>query len=177
MNAPDDQVRGAYAAPAEPEPGAISGPPAPGSAGVVIRLDAVAAREARLPALGWIPAAVARRVAFASATTTLGAAGGISLGLALVEGRLVTLVGCGPIGPRAPLVLCARPDADIFALAVESIVASGRFDDAGDGDIIAAGERVAELDLTAISVRLEAAFWIADATPARASLMPRSRKP
>lgn len=175
-HAPETQP-GAYVAPADPEPGAISGPPAPGSAGVVIRFDAAAAREAGVPAVAWVPAATARRVAFASATTTLGQAGGISLGLALVEGRLLTLVGFGPIGPRAPVVLCARPEADVFALAVATIVASGRFDDADDGGIVVGDERVAELDLGAITVRLEAAFWIADGADSRASSIPRSRKP
>lgn len=165
-----------YAAPAEPAPGAISGPPVPGSAGVVVRLDGDAAREAGVPAIAWIPAEIARRVAFASTTTTLGSTRGISLGLALVEGRLLTLVGFGAVGPRPPVVLCARPDADVYALAVATIVASGRFDDADDGGVVAAGEHVAELDLSAITVRLEAAFWIADAMPERASLIPRSRK-
>ncbi len=160
---------------APPDPS--SGPPVPVSAGIVVRLDPAAARAAGVPAIAWIAAEIARRVAFASSTTTLAAASGIALGLALVEGRLLTLVGFGPVGPRAPIVLCARSDAEVFALAVTRIEASGRFDDAGDGRIHFAGERVDELDLAAITTRLEAAFWIADGAPERVSMVPRSRKP
>lgn len=166
-----------YTRPPEPEPGAISGPPAPGSACIVVRFDAASAQEAGLPALAWIPATTARRVAFASATTTLGASGGVSLGLAHVEGRLLTLVAIGKTGPRAPVVLCARPEADVVALAVDRIVASGRFDDADAGTVIVGDERAFALDVVALTARLEAAFWIADATPERSSLVPRSRRP
>lgn len=161
------------------ESAAAESAPAPeGSAGVVVRFDAEAARVARFPRTAWIPASIARRVAFAATTTTLGVAGGITLGLALVEGRLLTLVGFGPIGPRPAVVLCTRGETDGFAFAVEEVVASGLFDDARGEDVIAlAGEPIDRLDLDAVIARLEAAFWIADATPERLSLVPRSRKP
>lgn len=183
-----------YAREPEPEPGAISGPPAPGSAGIIVRFDEQAARAAQVPRLAWIPATIARRVAFASATTTLGTSGGISLGLAHVEGRLLTMLAFGETGPHAPVVICARPEADMVALAVSQIVASGRFDDAdpgpavpaaadgsvergGERGVIIGDERAARLDVDAITSRLESALWIADATPERTSLVPRSRRP
>jgi hypothetical protein len=171
-----DGGRQRFTRPPEPEPGAISGPPAPGSAGLVVRFDEDAARAAGVPALAWIPATTARRVAHASSTTTLGESNGISLGLAHVEGRLLTLVAFGKTEPHAPVVLCARPEADLLAVAVTQIVASGRFDDADDGAVMVSGERAAALDVVAITSRLEAAFWIADATPERASIVPRSKR-
>jgi len=159
----------------EPPPSDAAGRTAPC---VVVRLDARAADVAGLPDLGWIPAETARRVAFASSTATLAEDGGIALGLALVEGRLVTLVGLGGVGPRAPIVLCARPDGDLIALAVDTIVSSGRFDLGAEGETVQLGDEIAtRIDVDALVQRLEAAFWIADAVPERLSIVPRSRTP
>lgn len=148
-----------------------SEPPAPGSAGLIVRLREAGPRGPS--AATWIPATVAQRVALASATTLLGVSGGVALGLALSEGRLLTLIAFGRVAPRAPIVICARPDGDVFALAVAAIVASGRFDDVGeDGAVSAFGETAAAIDLPAILGSLEAAFWIAEPASDRLSLVP-----
>jgi len=161
----------------KPAPDHVSEPPAPGSAGVIVRIDARTAEAAGVPETAWLPATIVRRVALASSTTTLGTSSGISLGLALVEGRLLTLVGFGVTGPRAPVVLCTQGEGDMLALAVETIVASGRFDDVGDEGAVRFIDKIVwPLDLASVMARLEAAFWIEDATPPRLSLLPRSRQ-
>jgi hypothetical protein len=158
---------------------APSGAPLARVGGIVVRFDAQAAEAAGLPGLAWIPAALARRVGAASATITLGSTAGISLGLALVEGRLTTLVGLGTVAARPSVVVVSRPDGEPWALAVSELVQSGRLDVA-DGEehaILLEGAKVARLDVDAMTTRLEAAFWIADPAPERLSLIPRSRRP
>jgi hypothetical protein len=144
--------------------------------GVVVRFDAVAADGVGLAALAFLPAEVARRVALASGAIALGGAPPLALGLALVEGRLLTLVAVGAVEARGPIVICERPEGGAFALGVQGIVGTGVFD-GGDEGVHVDGGFAPLLDVVELLQRIEAAVWVTRAPRSPSSLPPPSPPP
>lgn len=144
--------------------------------GVVVAFDAPAADAVGLAALAFLPAQVARRVALASGAIALGGAPPLALGLALVEGRLLTLIAVGSVEARGPIVICERPDGGAFALGVLSIVGTGVFD-GGDDGVRFEGGFAPRLDVVELLQRIESAVWITRAPRSPSSLPPPSPAP
>ncbi len=141
--------------------------------GVVVRFDPAAADAVGVAALSFLPADVARRAAHASGATVLGGSPPLALGLALVEGRLLTLVSIGTVEARGAVVVCDRPDGGAFALGVLAIVGSGLFESEGDG--VRVGREVARpLDVLELLRRIEAAVWVTRAPRSPSSSLPPS---
>jgi hypothetical protein len=101
------------------------------------------------------------------------------VGVALAEGRVVTvLVLSHSAGPRLPAsdaddegfpgsdraVMC-EPGPEQVAVWGGRVVTTGVFDVAGPGSVIWRNEAVPELDVSALYARAEAAIWAARATP------------
>lgn len=143
------------------EPGVDGAAAAPASVGaVVLRLDGPGAEALGLPSLAFLPAAIARRVALAAATIELGGAPPLLVGLAAIEGRVVTVIGVGALRPRGAVVLCERPGAEPIALAVDEVVTSGVLPLRGASVEVPGGRGLArELHLAALVARVEEAVW------------------
>jgi hypothetical protein len=139
-------------------PGDEGAAPADAS-GVVVRFDPIAAEAAGIPSLAFVDAGVARRVALATAALDLGGAAPLRVGIALVEGRVLTSIAVGDVAPRGPVVVCERPGGEPVALAVRAVVASGVLARSG-GEILAPGGGAARaLDVAALLAHIEGAVW------------------
>lgn len=143
--------------------------------GLVVRFDAQAADAVGLASLAFLPASVARRVGVTSAIVTLGGSPPVRLGLAVVDGRLLTLLAIGPVEAHGPAVICDRPGAEPLALAVAAVVASGVFDAVDDGVHVPGGV-APEMHLAPLLDRIEAAVWVQRAGRAPSSAPPPSSR-
>jgi hypothetical protein len=154
---------------------ALSGEPELG--GVVVRFDAAAAQALGRSPLAFLPVASARRMAFASSAVHLGGAPPLALGLALVEGRLLTLVAVGEIAPRGPVVVCERAEGEPFALGVEEVVASGLFPASAGGVLGFDAAPLPPFDVEVLLTQLESAVWLQRTDRPPSSMPPSHRSP
>lgn len=139
----------------------------------------------------FIPIDVALEVAALSAVTEIAGMCAPAIGIALAEGRVVTVLAVGDAGERgaAPAeryrsgqdwpvpgsdraVLCDL-GGEVVALTGGEVLATGFFDaeEAGDG-VVWRGEHVPRLDVRALYARAEAAIWAARAARHREEIMP-----
>ncbi len=135
------------------------GEPGGEARGVIVRFDDLAALEVGLPGRVFLPVEIVRRLAFASSTLALGGASPLTLGLALVEGRLLTHVALGELRQDGPVVVCDRPELEPFALGVLEIVATGVFD-ASDEGVLGFGDPIPTLDVADLFERIEPGVWL-----------------
>jgi hypothetical protein len=134
------------------------------------------------PMLAFVPAAVATRLAALGSLVRVPGAHPPVLGVALAEGSVVTVLRLGdrdaqpaayrpddawPVPGADRALLCRVGGIDV-ALTGGSVVATGLFDAAPEGDgILWRGQMVPTLDVRALYGQAEAATWAGRATSAR----------
>lgn len=138
--------------------------------------------DADVAMLGFIPAAVASRVAALRSLVTVPGAPPQVLGVALADGAVVTVLRIGerrvdepryqaddpwPVPGARRAVICHVGAVDV-ALSGGVVVATGVFDAAPVGEgILWRGQMVPELDVRALYAQAEAATWAGRAASVR----------
>ena len=105
----------------------------------------------------FVSANVAARVAQLGPLSKVAGLPSPAAGIAVADGRVVTVVRLGDDRASRVAVLC-EVDGDLLALAGTTIVATGWFEPA-QGGVLHDGARIAELDVRGIYGELESALW------------------
>lgn len=134
------------------------------------------------PVLGFIPETIAARLAALGSIVPVPGAAPPVLGIALVEGAVMTVMRIGdadpgPVGhypeddwpvPGARRAIVCRVGGIDVALTGGAVVATGLFDSAPGGDgIVWRGQMVPALDVRALYAQAEAATWTERAVTGR----------